>query len=111
MAGIKTTWIMNVPAAMRAGQEAAEKLIMWAAPTMEARVKQSIVGWPSGAIVDTGAMLNSVKGEVVDSTTAMVSVGVNYAIYVEYGTYKMAARPFFQTALAGFQTELAMYQP
>lgn len=107
--GIQATFVMNAEA-LKEGDKIAAKLILWAAPTLESRVKSSITGWPSGPIVDTGAMLNSVKGEVLGPKEAQVSVGVSYAGYVEFGTYKMVARPFFQTALAAFQIELAGWQ-
>lgn len=51
--------------------------------------------------VRTGEMLDSVSA---DGDT--VSVGAPYAIYQNYGTRKMAARPFFEPAL--MQTEEEM---
>lgn len=100
--GIQTTWWFNAAGAKHEGDQAARDIIMWATPALEAAVKESITGWPSGPIVDTGAMLNSVQGEIVDERMGVVSVGVDYAVYVEFGTYKMAARPFFQAGVASF---------
>lgn len=56
--------------------------------------------------IDTGFMLNTVQ-PVVDMqspTSGVVVVGTaaDYAIYVEYGTYKMAARPFVRTTKAEY---------
>ena len=38
-----------------------------------------------------------------DDQTAFVAVGANYAAYVEYGTSKMAAQPFFHPAFDAVQ--------
>ena len=46
------------------------------------------------AAVDTGAMKNSIDTEMIDSYTAHIGPHVEYAIYQEFGTYKMAAHPF-----------------
>jgi hypothetical protein len=99
--GITTTFWFNGAGAHAEGEAAAREIVAWATPALEAAVKESITGWPGGPIVDTGAMLNSVKG-VIEGDIGVVSVGVDYAIYVEFGTYKMAARPFFQAAVASF---------
>jgi HK97 gp10 family phage protein len=63
------------------------------------------------AAVDTGAMRNSIASEMVDDLTGQVSVGQEYAPYVEFGTSRMRAQPFLVPALegnrAGFQSEIA----
>lgn len=63
------------------------------------------------APVDTGAMRNSIASEMVDDLTGQVSVGQEYARFVEYGTSRMAAQPFLTPALEGnraeFQREIA----
>lgn len=46
------------------------------------------------APVDTGAMRDS-----VGQNGGIVFVGVFYAVFVEFGTYKMAAQPFFIVGL------------
>lgn len=70
-----------------------------------ARVKIVEVG-----AVDTGTMKNSVQvSEPFEQGRALVvEVGptVEYAIFVEMGTYKMAARPFMRPALVGSQSEI-----
>jgi HK97 gp10 family phage protein len=51
---------------------------------------------------DTGRLVNSINGEVVGTFEAIVRAGggiVKYARMLEFGTIKMAARPFFQPAL------------
>jgi HK97 gp10 family phage protein len=52
------------------------------------------------APVDTGAMMNSIDTKVYPQGNVVAEVGphVEYAIYVELGTYKMRARPFLSTA-------------
>lgn len=48
--------------------------------------------------VDTGNLRASISSEMVDETTGEVGTNVEYANCVEYGTYKMPARPFLNTA-------------
>lgn len=51
-------------------------------------------------IIDTGALMNSVQGRTtLDGMMGFVEVGVYYAVYHEYGTVKMAARPFLGPAV------------
>lgn len=47
--------------------------------------------------VDTGALKNSIAAEV-DGFTGVVSTNMEYAWFVEDGTYKMAAQPFMRPA-------------
>lgn len=51
------------------------------------------------APVDTGALRNSIHSEEGDGLTAIVADGVEYGIYQELGTYKMAAQPFMVPSL------------
>lgn len=50
------------------------------------------------ARVDTGAMRNSIHGEMTGEAEGQVSTGVDYAIYNEYGTAHMPAQPFMTPA-------------
>lgn len=63
------------------------------------------------APVDTGALRNSIESDMVAEFTAWVGPSVEYAIYQEFGTYKMAAHPFLVPAVeetaAEFETALA----
>jgi HK97 gp10 family phage protein len=52
------------------------------------------------APVDTGALRNSIQTEMEGDLTAHVTVGVEYAEYVEHGTYKMAPQPYLTPAAA-----------
>lgn len=49
-------------------------------------------------IIDTGNLLGSVSHELLDDR-ARVGTNVEYGIYHEYGTYKMAARPWLRPAV------------
>lgn len=49
--------------------------------------------------VKTGNLRRSIHMEPVDRTHALVGTDVEYAPYVEYGTRKMAARPYLTPAV------------
>jgi HK97 gp10 family phage protein len=52
------------------------------------------------APVDTGELRNSIEStSVTAGKSAEVNVGAEHGIYNEYGTYKMAAQPFFHPAI------------
>lgn len=52
------------------------------------------------APVDTGALRGSIESVSVErGYSADVIAGAEYAAYVEYGTYKMAAQPFLTPAV------------
>ena len=53
------------------------------------------------APVDTAALRNSLLSEskMTDDLTFMVSDGVEYGVYQEFGTSKMAAQPFLIPAI------------
>lgn len=48
--------------------------------------------------VDTGELRKSITSEVL-GTTGVVGTNKEYAMYVELGTYKMAAQPYLVPAL------------
>lgn len=48
---------------------------------------------------DTGTLLNSVRGRMLSILQGMVEVTAEYAKFLEYGTVKMAARPYFWPAV------------
>lgn len=51
------------------------------------------------APVDTGALRNSINWAMAGAAAAIVSVGVAYGIFVEFGTRHMAAQPYFTPAV------------
>lgn len=48
--------------------------------------------------VRTGALKNSINTEFLEPALAAVGPNMDYSIYVEYGTYKMAAQPYMRPA-------------
>lgn len=48
---------------------------------------------------DTGRLANSITFDRVGDLTATVGSALNYAPWLEYGTSRMAARPFFRPAI------------
>lgn len=58
------------------------------------------------APVDTGRLRNSINS-TVEGNTAIVGTNVEYAIYQEFGTYKMAAQPFMMPALEACRDSIA----
>lgn len=58
------------------------------------------------APVDTGRLRNSINS-TVEGNTAIVGTNVEYAIYQEFGTYKMAAHPFMAPALEACRDSIA----
>jgi hypothetical protein len=55
--------------------------------------------WRGHVPVLTGAYRDSIH-VVPQGAGVRVEAGVPYAVYVEYGTYKMAARPAYRPAVA-----------
>lgn len=55
-------------------------------------------GARSAAPVDTGALQNSIQGRMTGQLDGEVTTGLEYSMYVEYGTYKMAAQPYLVPA-------------
>lgn len=58
------------------------------------------------APVDTGALKNSIQAEQRGTLAWWVRDGVEYGIYQEFGTYRMAAQPFMIPALERVQRDL-----
>jgi len=78
----------------RAGQA-----IRKAALDIEARAKAIVP-------VDTGNLKNSIQAQKEKEFTWIVGTHVEYAPYVEYGTYKMAARPYLGPAAEEVRPQL-----
>ena len=51
--------------------------------------------------VDTGRLRASIT-HATDDTSAIIGTNVEYAPYVELGTYKMASRPFLRNAIESY---------
>lgn len=48
--------------------------------------------------IDTGNLVNSIQSKMIGATTGIVFTNTEYAPPLEYGSSKMAARPFFLPA-------------
>lgn len=55
--------------------------------------------------VDTGTLRDSIEF-TSDDKSASISANTNYASFVEYGTYKMAAQPYLRPAIENHQKEI-----
>lgn len=85
-----------------------EKLLDEAAHRIEVRAKDSMKGGgvphvPSAPgeppHVDTGALQSSIHVETPGPFTRLVGDGVEYGVYLEFGTKHMAARPWLLPAV------------
>lgn len=81
---------------LAAKNEAVLKAMRSIAMKAEGYAKKSLT--KSGA-VDTGRLRGSVTGEY-DGNGVQVGTNVEYAFYVEEGTYKMKARPYIRPSIA-----------
>lgn len=55
--------------------------------------------------VDTGRLRNSITHQQYDENTEVVGTNVEYAPYVELGTYKMGPRPYLRPAAENHTAE------
>lgn len=70
-----------------------ESVVAKAATDIEAMAK-------SLAPVDTGTLRNSIQANKTGPGAWLVTVGVDYGLYVEWGTARMAAQPYLGPAVA-----------
>lgn len=54
--------------------------------------------------VDTGRLRGSIT-HATDDSSAYIGTNVEYAPYVELGTYKMASRPFLRNAINNYASD------
>lgn len=87
-----TTWRSKIPAVRRRTRKELSALVQTAAFQIEQQAK---IASP----VDTGMLRNSIQTQILDDMTAMVTVGAEYGIYVEFGTRHQAAQPYFIPAV------------
>ena len=50
--------------------------------------------------VDTGYLSSTISVQATSETSVIAEATAEYAEYVEYGTYKMSAQPYFAPAVA-----------
>lgn len=55
--------------------------------------------------VDTGRLWNSIAHEPIGNNAVGIGTDVEYAPYVEFGTYKMSAQPYLRPGIENYATE------
>jgi len=83
----------RIPEIRRDLRTNAARVVAKAANDIEGQAK-------SRAPVDTGFLKSSIQGRMITPTHWRVTVGASYGAYVEFGTRKMAAQPYFLPAIA-----------
>jgi HK97 gp10 family phage protein len=90
----------EIPEAVREQKVVLSALVRRAAFEIEARAKVL-------APVLTGNLRNSIQTDVEsDGLTAHVGTGVEYAAYVEFGTRRMAPRPYLAPAAEAVRAQI-----
>lgn len=51
------------------------------------------------AAVDTGNLRNSIQLSIISDTKILITSFASYSAYIEFGTFKMNAQPFFRPAI------------
>lgn len=69
--------------------------VRWATFELEAETKRQIVAFD---FIESGDTLASAKGTPTGPTTGEVTLGTEQAVFGNFGTEKMAARPFASQA-------------
>lgn len=85
--------------------EVAAEVEVRARATVARAAEQAAADAKQRAPVATGFLRDSISAQV-DGKDADVIAAAEYAAYVEYGTYKAAAKPFFTSAVEGSKSIL-----
>jgi len=101
-------------------RQAASKAIKGTALELRGNIVKSIARGPASGVIyektnptrthqasapgeppmsDTGRLANSIEFDALDDLTVTVGSRVAYAAYLEYGTSRMAPRPYFRPAV------------
>ena len=108
MAG-SVTFNSNVDAVKKAVTEAMARALEICGGKAETYAKQlAPVGTPESTGIPGyrgGTLRNSITHEQWDEKTEVIGSAVKYAPYVEFGTYKMKARPFMRPAAENHRQE------
>lgn len=59
--------------------------------------------------VDTGALRASIHTETTGTYSRAIATGVDYAVHLEFGTVKMAARPFMAPTAFYLQRQIPFF--
>lgn len=86
------TWLSTIPQVQERTHEQLAKLVRDAAEDIRDHAKAIVP-------VDTGFLKSSIEAEHSEELLSVVNVGADYGIYVEMGTYKMAAQPYIGPAV------------
>lgn len=87
-----TTWKSRIPQTVARTRQELSALVRKAAFQVEAGAKLR-------APVDTGFLRSSIQTAFEGDLTAVVFVGAEYGVYVEFGTTRQRAQPYLQPAL------------
>lgn len=90
------TWVEvrnDLPKIIKGMEPKAARIVAKAALDIQAGAQRR-------APVDTGTLRASIQAKRISATHWEVWVGVDYGIYLEYGTVRMAARPYLRPAVA-----------
>lgn len=118
----------NIPQITGLLKQRASRLVRTTALNIEASIKVSMSGPKSGRTykrrkkthtasapgeapaIDTGALFDSLNTEMTGELSAVVGTNMEYAEALEFGSHKMAPRPFlgpaFEEAEPGFEAGL-----
>lgn len=95
------------------GKEAineADKAVFDAALFLQGEVVESIGGNRSEPTsVDTGRFKNSIEAEKKGTLKAEVHDGVEYGVYLEYGTSRIAPRYHFRNSISRNQSKITKF--
>lgn len=93
----------NIPSIENEVQACVERALEMIGLQAEKHAKEALT--KQGA-VDTGRLRNSVTHQVIMLLDAVaVGTSVEYAPYIEFGTYKMGARPYIKPAVENYLNE------
>lgn len=84
---------------------ALEEVGMQAERNAKKEVTRAVYDTPAGSYVRTGNLRNYISHTHNGKDTAFLTDNINYAAYVEYGTSRMPARPFFKPAIQNYTDE------
>lgn len=101
----------KLDAIIRVSPQKAGRFVRATALEGEAYTKRSFTVSPSAPGeapgVDTGALRASIHVENIGKFRQAIVVGVDYGIHLEFGTSKMAARPFMNPMALWLQGEIS----
>jgi len=96
-------------------KQAVSRAVVGTALELQGNIKTSIARGPASGrdrgdgsrasapgqppMTDTGRLVNSIEFDRIGDLTATVGSKLAYATYLEYGTSRMEARPFFRPAV------------